>query len=132
MFTITHTLHYLIHLLHKPMALFALIFKLIGSGDCSKRADASDVRRGRSSFTYTAASTRYCRKFPGVRFALTSVKRAGLALILEPQRNQHHFETNKMGRGFLWEIPLHTSGQQGSAALALCKQSPSNNGIGKN
>ena len=36
-----------------------------------------------------------------------------------------------MGRGFLWERPLHTSGQQGRAALALCKQSPSNNGIGK-
>ena len=37
-----------------------------------------------------------------------------------------------MGRGFLWERPLHSPGQQGRAALALCKQSPSNNGIGKN
>ena len=44
----------------------------------------------------------------------------------KPQRDQHHFETNKMGRGFLWERPLHTSGQQRRAAPALC-----NNGIGK-
>ena len=54
------------------------------------------------------------------------------ACIGNSQRDQHHFETNKMGRGFLWERPLHSPGQQGRAALALCKQSPSNNGIGKN
>ena len=73
------------------------------------------------------------RQFPGVRYALTFLKRDGLALVLSfSQRVQHHFETNEMGRGFLWERPLHSSGQQGLAAQALCKQSPSNNGIGKN
>ena len=34
------------------------------------------------------------------------------ACIGNSERGQHHFETNKMGR-FLWERPLHTSGQQG-------------------
>ena len=34
--------------------------KLIRGRDCSKHTDASDICRGRSSFTYTAASTRYC------------------------------------------------------------------------
>ena len=72
------------------------------------------------------------RQFPGVRYALTFLKRGGLALVGNSQRDQHHFETNKMGRGFLWERPLHSPGQQGRAALARCKQSPSNNGIGKN
>ena len=60
MFTITHTLHYLYtnrchHKSEQPderwLCLFRL-FKLIGSGDCSKRTDASDVRRGRGSFTH--------------------------------------------------------------------------------
>ena len=37
-----------------------------------------------------------------------------------------------MGQGILWERPLHSSGQHGCTTLALCKQSPSNNGIGKN
>ena len=40
-----------------PTAITLFSFKLIGSGDCSKRAGASDVRRGRSNFTYTTAST---------------------------------------------------------------------------
>ena len=67
------------------------------------------------------------RQFPGVRYALTFLKRGGQALVVgNSQRDQHHFETNKMGGGFLWERPLHSPGQQGRAALALCKQSPSN------
>ena len=74
------------------------------------------------------------RQLPGVRYALTFIKRGRRpsAFIGNSQIDQHHFETNKMGRGFLWERHLHTSGQQGRADLALCKQSPSNNGIGKN
>ena len=37
------------------------------------------------------------------------------ACIGNSQRDQHHFETTKMGRGFLWERPLYTPGQQGRA-----------------
>ena len=134
------------------------------------------LRRCRSSFTYRAASTRYCltnssshpfehihasRIFMPISShlhrqhhyktytrgnrnqAATTISRGSLcanvtqarrpsACIGNSQRDQHHFETNKIGRGFLWERPLHTSGQQGRAAPALCKQSLSNNGIGKN
>ena len=40
------------------------LFNTAASGDCSKRAAASDVRRGRGSSTHTAASTRYCLTNP--------------------------------------------------------------------
>ena len=48
------------------------------------------------------------RQFPGVRYALIFLKCGGLALVLETLKdNQHHFETNKMGREFLWERPTY-------------------------
>ena len=71
-------------------------------------------------------------KFPGVRYALTFLKRGGLALVLETPK-----ETNTILKQTKWDedffgkdLYIHLA-KQGRAALALCKQSPSNNGIGK-
>ena len=45
------------------------------------------------------------RQFPGGRYALTSLKRGGLALVLQTIKEIITILKNKMGRGFLWERP---------------------------
>ena len=70
---------------------------------------------------------------PGVRYTLTFLKLGGLALVLEtPEEINTILKQTKRDEDFFGkDLNKHTSGQQGRAALALCKQNPSNIGIGK-
>ena len=70
------------------------------------------------------------RQFPGVRYALTFLKRDGLALVLEtPKEINTILKQTKWDEDFFWnDLYIHLANK----ALALFKQSPSNNGNGKN
>ena len=78
------------------LCLFSL-FKLIGSRDCRKHADASDILRGRGSFTHTAASTRYCLTNPFSHpFEHVHVSSFIMPSSNNPHR-QHHHKTHMHG-----------------------------------
>ena len=140
------------------------------SGNCSKRASANDVRQGRSSFTYTAASTRYCltnsfsrpfehihassifmpsskpssskktttkhtraeikiklrRQFPGVRYALTFLKRGGLALVLEtPKEINTILKQTKWDEDFFGkDLYIHLANKDARPWLCVNKVPP--------
>ena len=185
MFTVTHTLHYLIHLLHKQMRSGKrTIGWTIALSNPSSSAEWKTAATSPAPAMYAEAASASPTQAPALAItspvhspthsntytppvsscqaqtilidnittnthtrgnwnqAATTISRGSLcanipqvrrpsACIGNSQRDQHHLETNKMVRGFLWERPLHTSGQQGRAPLTLCRRGPSNNGIGK-
>ena len=141
------------------------LFKLIGSGDCSKRADASDaaasptqppalaiaspIHSPTHSNTYTPPvsscqaqpilidniTTKHTRaeieiklrrQFPGVRYALTFLKRGGLALVLEtPKEINTILKQTKWDEDFFGkDIYIHLANKDARPWLCVNKLPP--------